>query len=102
MLSLCTSEDLNVVLEHLAAGIGQGFNLIIANNLLVYYEVFEQSLALSNIERMLRPVGLLLSNNALLELPNSEMRSVGYQTVVYSDRPDDGDHIVWYQRARIR
>jgi len=38
-------------------------------------------------------------NNALLELPGSGIRSVDYTTVVYSDRPNDGDHIVWYQRG---
>jgi hypothetical protein len=36
--------------------------------------------------------------NALLELPGSRLRSAGYLTVQYSDRPDDGDHIVWYRR----
>jgi len=90
------------VLQRLDLPAGEQLDLIIATNTLVYYDVFEQSLALANIERMLRPGGFLLSNNALLELPSSEMRSVGYQTVVYSDRPDDGDHIVWYQRARMR
>ena len=53
-----------------------------------------------NIEQMLRPGGLLLSNNALLELPVSKMRSVGYDSVAYSDREHDGDHLVWYQRQR--
>jgi chemotaxis methyl-accepting protein methylase len=77
----------------------QEFDLIIATNILVYYDVFEQSLALANIESMLRDGGFLLSNNALLELPVSKMKSVDYLTVVYSDRPDDGDHIVWYQRS---
>lgn len=88
--------DLNVVLQRLD---GAGYDLIVATNILVYYDTFEQCLALANVERMLRPGGLLLSNNALLELPSSGMRSVGYLTTVYSDRPDDGDHIVWYQRA---
>ena len=71
---------------------------MVATNVLVYYDTFEQCPALANVERMLRPGGLLLSNNALLELPLSKMRSVGYKTVVYSDRPDDGDHIMWYRR----
>jgi len=74
------------------------FDLIIATNILVYYDNFEQSLALLNVERMLRPGGFLLSNNALLELPFMRVRSLDYLTVVYSDRPDDGDHIIWYQR----
>jgi SAM-dependent methyltransferase len=87
--------DLNAVLQRLE---GADFDLIVATNILIYYDTFEQTLALANIERMLRPGGLLLSNNALLELPFTRMRSVGYRTTVYSSRPDDGDHIVWYQR----
>jgi hypothetical protein len=93
-----TPVDLNIVHQRMDAP--QDFDLIIATNILVYYDVFEQSLALANIESMLRDGGFLLSNNALLELPVSKMKSVNYLTVVYSDRPDDGDHIVWYQRAR--
>ena len=34
----------------------------------------------------------------LLELPEARLRSEGYLTVQYSDRADDGDHIVWYRR----
>ncbi|HKN83275.1 MAG TPA: class I SAM-dependent methyltransferase, partial [Pyrinomonadaceae bacterium] len=78
---------------------GEVFDLVIATNILVYYDTFEQSLALLNIEKMLRPGGFLLSNNALLELPSSKMHSTDYLTVVYSDRAGNGDHIVWYQRS---
>ena len=99
IVSLVSSEDLNIVLQRLNLTPVESFDLIIATNILVYYDVFEQSLALANIEKMLRPGGFLLSNNALLELPDSQMRSVGYETSVYSDRQGDGDHIVWYQRA---
>ena len=91
------AADLNVVLQRLD---GAGYDLIVATNILVYYDLFEQCLALKNVERMLRPGGLLLSNNALLELPSSGVRSVGYLTTVYSSRADDGDHIVWYQKGR--
>ena len=78
---------------------GRRFDLIVATNIFIYYDVFEQSLCLRNVETMLRRGGFLLTNNALLELPSSGVHSVDYLTVVYSDRPDDGDHIVWYQRA---
>jgi hypothetical protein len=98
VVSLLSSEDVDIVLQHLSLGPAEQFDLIIATNILVYYDNFEQSLALANIERMLRPGGLLLSNNALLELPVLHMRSVGYESVAYSDREADGDHIVWYQR----
>jgi hypothetical protein len=99
VVALITPEDTNIVLQRVEVPKGQGFDLLIATNILVYYDVFEQSLALTNVERMLRPGGFLLSNNALLELPGSGMHSVGYETVVYSDKLSDGDHIVWYQRA---
>lgn len=92
--------ELNIVLQRLDLPETQKFDLIVATNILLYYDVFEQSLALANIARMLKPGGFLLSNNALLELPGSPVHSVDYLTVVYSDdRPDDGDHIVWYQRT---
>jgi SAM-dependent methyltransferase len=86
--------DLNIVVQRSDT---HRFDLIVATNVFVYYDVLEQVLALSNVRSMLKPGGLLLSNNALLELPATRMRSVGYVTVEYSDLRDDGDHIVWYR-----
>jgi hypothetical protein len=97
--SRLTPLDLNIVLQRLTLPEEQRFDLIIATNIFIYYDVFEQSLCLRNVEAMLRRGGFLLTNNALLELPSSGVHSVDYLTVVYSDRPDDGDHIVWYQRT---
>lgn len=93
-----TARDLNVVAQRLELDSAELFDIIIGTNIFVYYDTFEQSLALANVESMLRPGGFLLSNNALLELPSSKLRSVDYVTVVYSDRADDGDHIIWYLR----
>ena len=53
---------------------------------------------MASVARMLRPGGLLLSNNALVELPATPMKRAGGMTVVYSDRPDDNDHVFWYVR----
>jgi hypothetical protein len=86
--------DLNIVAQRSDT---RRFDLVVATNVFVYYDVLEQVLALANVRAMLKPGGLLLSNNALLELPASGMRSVGYVTVEYSDIRDDGDHIVWYR-----
>jgi hypothetical protein len=94
-----TPVDLNIVTQRMEAPEPERFDLIIATNIFVYYDTFEQSLAMNNVEQMLRPGGVLLSNNALLELPFSRVHSVGYTTAVYSDREGDGDHIVWYRRA---
>jgi hypothetical protein len=91
-----TPENLNIVAERFD---GPPFDLVVATNVFVYYDTLDQCLALANVEAMLRPGGLLLSNHALLELPASRLRSAGYLTVPYSDRPDDGDHVVWYRRS---
>lgn len=98
VVSRITPIDLNIVLQRLEFPPAARFDLIIATNILVYYDVFEQSLAMVNVEQMLRPGGFLISNNALPEFPFLPLHAFGYLTVAYSDRPNDGDHIVWYQR----
>jgi hypothetical protein len=95
-------RDLNVVVERLAPLADEDrFDLIVATNILVYYNVFEQSLALSNVASMLRPGGILLSNNVLVELPTTPLHAIGDTRVIYSDQPDDTDDIVWYRRPSI-
>jgi hypothetical protein len=71
---------------------------VVATNILVYYDRFEQCLALANVARMTAVGGLFLSNDAVLEPPASPLRSAGYETVVFSDRPDDGEHVIFYRR----
>jgi hypothetical protein len=90
--------DLNVVYQRLDLSPAERFDLVVATNILVYYDTFEQCLALANVARMTTVGGLLLSNNAVLELPGSTLRSVGYKTVVFSDQPDDGEHVIFYRR----
>jgi hypothetical protein len=89
-----TPHDLNIVLEWLDLTPGERFDVIVATNILVYYDVFEQSLALKNIARMLRPGGLLLSNNFVV--PDDSMLLAGYVDVPYIS--NEGDRIFWYQR----
>ena len=71
------------------------FDLIVATNTLVYYDVFEQALALANVAKMLRPGGLFLSND--YAFPAANMTVAGYTDVPYTDA-GDGDRIWWYQR----
>jgi hypothetical protein len=92
-------RDINIVVERIdPLPETERFDVVIATNVLVYYDVVEQSLALANIASMLRPGGVLLSNNVLVELPTTPVRSIGHTDAIYSDRPDDRDQIVWYQR----
>jgi hypothetical protein len=53
------------------------------------------------IEKILRPGGMFLTNDLLLELPAAEVRSAGERDVTYMKLPDSsvkGDHLTWYQR----
>jgi hypothetical protein len=95
-------RDLNVILQRLepAAG-GEGFDLIVATNILLYYDVFEQSLAAANIAAMLRPGGFLLSNDRIFELPGGPVALAGRTAAAYMDVPGSGprgDEIHWYLR----
>ena len=92
-----TPVDLNIVTERLDLQ----FDLVIATNILLYYDVFEQSMAAVNIAKMLRPGGFLLTNNRIFELPNSPLAGVGFTDATYMSLPgigDVGDRVIWYQR----
>ncbi len=95
-------RDVNIVLQRLEpASAGDQFDIILATNLLLYYDVFEQSLAVANVARMLRPGGIFLSNDRIFELPGSPVGRVGYTDAVYMKLPatgEKGDRIDWYQR----
>lgn len=89
------AADLNIVTQRLA---GEPFDLVIATNVFVYYDVFEQALALSNVEAMLALGGFLLSNTALPELRALTLRRVGSLATRYT-QDDVGDEIGWYRRT---
>jgi hypothetical protein len=95
-------QDLNIVLQRLDnLPVDERFDLIIATNVLAYYDVFEQSLALVNISKMLRPGGVFLTNNGVFELPTTPMAWVGDTDVTYMNVPGIGDtidRIFWYRR----
>jgi hypothetical protein len=94
-------HDLNVVLQRAEPAGGEGFDLIVATNILLYYDVFEQSLAAVNIAAMLRPGGFLLTNDRIFELPGGPVALAGRTAAAYMNVPGSGprgDQIYWYQR----
>ena len=95
-------RDLNVVVQRLEPlPAGEQFDLVLATNILLYYDVFEQSLAVANVAKMLRPGGIFLTNDRLIDLPSSPVRLAGSANVVYMEQPGagvKGDRIAWYQR----
>jgi hypothetical protein len=77
---------------------GSPFDLIVATNVLVYYDLLDQSLAFTRVESMLKPGGFFLTNNPVAEFPFSRLRATGYRKTVYSVQPEYSDHVFWYQR----
>ena len=88
--------DLNIVLERINLPATERFDLIIATNVFVYYGPLEQSLALQNVSTLLKPGGILLSNDELQEIPGVPMRRLGATDVFYTDKL--GTSVTWYRR----
>jgi hypothetical protein len=87
------AEDFNIVTERWT---GPPFDLVIATNVFVYYDELDQAFAFAGIESMLRQGGFFLSNNAIVELPVSRLRSQGFATVRHS--AEISDHVFWYSK----
>ena len=81
--------DLNIVFDRTSAPDASRFDLVVATNVLVYYEPFEQALAVSNMAGMLRPGGLLLTNQPV-PLPTTWGLSPVFIMSVAFDRVQSG------------
>jgi hypothetical protein len=87
----CEPVDLNIVLERLNLAETDRFDLIVGTNIFLYYDAFEQALALENAGAMLKSGGLLLTNDRLPEVPGGSMRQAGTTDARY-------DVVGWYQK----
>jgi hypothetical protein len=90
--------DLNVVTQRVELEPGQGFDLVIATNILVYYDRFQQALAMASIARMMNPGGIFLANNALPAQHDESLEFLGRRTVAYATDGSYGDDVVVYRR----
>lgn len=97
-LTKVNAFDTNIVLQRPSLDEKTRYDLIIGTNIFLYYNAFEQGLAMRNLDKMLSKGGLLLSNNALVEFPFTPIRSVGYSRTIYSQQASDADAIIWYQK----
>ena len=94
----CKPVDLNIVFEEFDRSATGQFDLIIATNVFIYYDAFEQALALRNIATLLKPGGFFLTNDWLPHVSQIPMRSMGYTPVRYGESGDWGDNVFWWQR----
>jgi hypothetical protein len=93
-----TAVDLDIVAQTLDPPPGTGFDLVVATNILVYYDLFHQAMAKAAIARMMNPGGVLLVNHALPSQPASLLEYLGRRSVSYSSAATYGDDVVVYRR----
>jgi SAM-dependent methyltransferase len=95
----CDPVELNIVLERIDLKPGDRFDLVIGTNIFLYYDAFEQMLSLENAGAMLKPGGLLLTNDRLPEVPGGSMHLAGTTDVRYDERGASAHEAVgWYQK----
>ena len=96
----CEPVDLDIVLERLNLdSSADRFDLIVATNIFVYYDAFEQALALDNAGAMLKPGGLLLTNDRLPVAPGGSMQLAGITVVPYDSSSAGGRQAIgWYRK----
>ncbi len=90
--------DLNAVTQTMDVPEGQGFDLVVATNVLVYYDLFQQALAMSSIAHMMNPGGIFLANHALPALHPKELEYLGGRNVKYTPSGAYGDDVVVYRK----
>jgi hypothetical protein len=90
--------DLNVVTQRVEMEEGKGFDLVIATNILVYYDRFQQALAMASIARMMNSGGIFLSNDALSAHHVKSLEFVDRHTVAFATKGPYGDNVLAYRR----
>jgi len=95
----CDPVELNIVLQRIDLTAADHFDLVVATNIFLYYDAFEQMLALENTGAMLKPGGLLLTNDRLPEAPGGSMRLAGTTDVRYDGQGATAPEAVgWYRK----
>ncbi len=93
-----SGQDLNMVAQQLSAPPGGGFDLVIATNIFVYYNFFEQALAMQNISRMMNPGGIFLVNQILSNQHPDALKLIDQTYVSFNAKGLFGDNVVAYQQ----
>ena len=87
--------DLNVVGQ---VADGKAFDLVVATNILVYYDRFQQVLAMAAIAHMMHGGGVFLSNTVLPAQRPSSLEYLGRRSITYSVSGTYGDDVVGYRK----
>lgn len=90
--------NVNIVTDRLDA---ERFDLVIATNVFIYYDVLDQALAMSNIEAIVKPGGFLIANASVPTLRSIGLQPVETTATLYARgggvTENILDFVVWYQ-----
>ena len=90
----------NIVLQRAVLTATERYDLIVATNVLIYYDRFEQALALSNVESMLSTGGVFLTNDLSQEYPGVRLRPAAVVRVPYAANQEEQVQI--YTRSNFK
>jgi SAM-dependent methyltransferase len=88
--------DFDMVAQSMNLRAADRFDLVVATNVFLYYDAFQQALALQNVSSLLKPGALLLANDELPLLPSSGISRMGVSAV--SDGGAGRDTIAFYRK----
>jgi hypothetical protein len=92
------ATDLNIVAQTADFADGERLDLVVATNILVYYDRFQQALAMTNIARMMNTGGMFVSNTLLPSAHDESLKYLGGRSVIYALDGSYGDDMVVYQK----
>jgi hypothetical protein len=98
IVSRVSPIDMNIVFQHVSVSQDQQFDLIIGTNVFIYYGAFEQSLARANLASMLKPGGLVLTDEMLAEAVPSKLPELTRANIIVSADPLITQIIFCYRR----
>jgi hypothetical protein len=101
IVELVEPSPWNMVTQRLDLADNERYDLVVATNVLVYYDTLDQTLASLNIQAMMSLGGVFLANSSLPQCTGSNLHSIGNMDVRYSSSSGDDDRIEVYSNARF-
>jgi len=98
VVSRITPLDLNIVFQRLTLPPGQAFDLVVCTNIFIYYGEFEQSLARANVAALLKPGGVLITNDKLADKAPAGLELVLTTRIPMTTAPVIAESIFTYRR----
>ena len=98
IVSRVSPINMNIIFQRVSVPQDQQFDLIIGTNVFIYYGPLEQSLARANLASMLKPGGLVITNEMLADAVTSKLSELTRTNITLSTDPLITQTIFCYRR----